>query len=111
MVCLSGVRFCFGSFQGGVVRLLFAWWLLGSRLESVAAPVDRDNLGVMEQAVEYRAGGGHIAEQLAPFFDGSVGSHHGGTVFVATHDDLQEDFAAFCWEDFQPLAHLTRLRP
>ena len=52
-------------------------------LESVAAPVDRDNLGVMEQAVEYRAGGGYIAEQFAPFFDGSVRSHHGGAVFVA----------------------------
>ena len=68
MASLSGFRFCFGSFQG-VVRLLFAWWLLGGRLESVAAPVDRDNLGVMEQAVEYRAGGGHIAEQFAPFFN------------------------------------------
>ena len=81
--------------------LLSAWWLLGGWLESIAAPVDRDNLGVMKQAVEYRAGGGYIAEQFAPFFDGSVGSHHGGTVFVATHDDLQEDFAAFCGEDFQ----------
>jgi hypothetical protein len=102
LVSLSGFRFCFGSFQGRVVRLLFAWWLFGGWLESVAAPVDRDNLGVMEQAVEYRAGGGYIAEQFAPFFDGSVGSHHGGTVFVATHDDLQEDFAGFCGEDFQP---------
>ncbi len=64
MVSLSGFRFCFGSFQG-VVRLLFAWWLLGGWLESVAAPIDRDNLGVMKQAVEYRASGGHIAEQFA----------------------------------------------
>ena len=55
----------FGSFQRWLSGLLFAWWLLGGRLESVAAPVDRDNLGVMKQAVEYRAGGGHIAEQFA----------------------------------------------
>jgi hypothetical protein len=82
--------------------LLFDWWLLGGWLESVAAPIHRDNLGVMKQAVEDRAGGGHIAEQSAPFFDGSVGSHYGGAVFVATHDDLQEDFVTFCGEDFQP---------
>ncbi len=72
------------------------------RLESVASAVDRDDLGVMEQAVEDGAGGRHIAEQLAPFFDGSVGGHHGGTVFVAAHDDLQEDFAAFWRKDFEP---------
>ena len=84
MVSFSGFRFCFGSFQG-VVRLLFACWLLGGWLESVAAPIDRDNLGVMKQAVEYRRRR-HIAEQFAPFFHGSVGSHHGRAVFVATHD-------------------------
>ncbi len=88
----------------GVVLLLFAWRLLGVWLESVAAPVDRNNLGVMEQAVEYSAGGGDIAEQFAPFFNGTIGGHHGGAVFVATHDDLQEDFAAFWREDFQ--AHI-----
>jgi CheY-like chemotaxis protein len=49
----------------GSCPLLFAWWLLSGWLESVAAAVDRDNLGVMEQAVEYRAGGGDIAEQFA----------------------------------------------
>src|SRR6266446_10745187 len=80
-------RFSFGSF-----RLLFALRLLGVWLESVAAPGDRDNLGVVEQAIENGAGGGYIAKQFAPFFNGSVRSHHGGAVFVAAHNELQEDF-------------------
>jgi hypothetical protein len=57
----------FWRFSKEVVRLLFAWRLLEGWLESVAAPVDRDNLGMMEQAVENGAGSGHITEQLAPW--------------------------------------------
>jgi thioredoxin reductase len=30
------------------------------------------NVGVVEQAIENGASGGHIAQQLAPFFDGAV---------------------------------------
>ena len=50
---------------------------------------------MMKQAVEDRAGGRDIAEQFAPFFDGSIGGHHGGTVLVTAHDDFQKDLAAF----------------
>ena len=46
-------------------------------LEPVTATVDRNDLGVMKQAVEDGAGSRHIAEQFAPFFDRSIGSHHG----------------------------------
>ena len=56
----------------------------------------------MEQAVEDRAGGRNIAEQLSPFFDGSIRGHHGRTVFVPTHDDFQEDLATFLRQDFEP---------
>ena len=52
----------FWKFSKVVVQLLFAWRLLGGWLKSVTAPVDRDNLGVMKQAVEYRAGGGGDSE-------------------------------------------------
>ena len=56
---------------------------------------------MMQQAVEDRAGGRDIAEQFAPFFDRSIGSHHGGTVLVTAHDDFQEDLAAFLRQDFE----------
>jgi hypothetical protein len=62
-VTRGGFGFCFKNFQA-VVRLLFAWRLLGIWLESVAAAVNRDNLGVMEQAIENGAGGGYVAKQL-----------------------------------------------
>ena len=56
---------------------------------------------MMKQAVEDRAGGRDIAEQFAPFFDGSIGSHHGGPVLVTAHDDFQEDLATFLRQDFE----------
>ena len=56
---------------------------------------------MVEQAIENGAGGRHIAQQFAPFFDRPVRGHHGGAVFVAAHDNLQEDFAAFRGKDLE----------
>src|SRR6516162_8474181 len=75
--------------------------LLKLGLKSVAWAVDSDNLSMAKQAIENGAGGRHIAEQFAPFFDRPVRGHHGGAVFVAAHDDLQEDFAAFWGKDLE----------
>jgi hypothetical protein len=55
-------------------------------LKPVTTAVYRDDLSVVEQAVKDGASGGHIAEQFAPFLDGSIGSHHSGAVFVTAHD-------------------------
>ena len=60
----------------------------GFGLESVTSTVDGDDFGMMKQAVEDRAGGRDIAEQFAPFFDRSIGSHHSGAVFVTAHDEF-----------------------
>ena len=48
------------------------WGLLSAWVESVASPGNSDNLSVVEQAIENGAGGGHIAQQLAPFFYGAL---------------------------------------
>jgi hypothetical protein len=45
---------------------------------------------------------GDVAQKFSPFFDGTIGGHQGGAVFVAGHDDLQEDFAAFWRQDLEP---------
>ena len=37
---------------------------------------------MVEQAVKDGAGGRDVTEQLAPFFDGTIGRHHGRTVLV-----------------------------
>ena len=76
--------------------------LVHTVLEPVTASGDRDDFGVMEQPIENGAGGGDVAQELSPFFDGTIGSHQGGAVFIATHDDLQEDFAAFGRQDLEP---------
>jgi hypothetical protein len=75
--------------------------VIGTLLEPIAAPGYGDHLGVMEKSVEDGAGGRHVAKELSPFLDGTVGGHQGGAVFVAAHDDLQEDFAALGWQDLE----------
>ena len=70
-------------------------------LEPVAASGDGDDFCVVEQAVEDGAGGGDVAQELAPFLDGAVGSHERGAVFIAAYDDFQEDFPALGRQDFE----------
>ena len=76
--------------------------MLGAFLEAITPSVDRDQLGVMERAIEDGAGGRHIAQKFAPLFDGPVGGRHGGSVFISAHNDFQKDFTAFSRKDFQP---------
>ncbi len=61
----------------------------GFGLESIASTVQGNDLCMMKQSLEDGAGGGHIAEQFTPFFDGTIGGHHGRTVLVTTHDNFQ----------------------
>ena len=80
---------------GVLVGLLGRFFLFGLALifEAVAAAGDGDGLGVVEEAIQDGTGGGHVAQELAPVFDGPVAGHDGGTVFVAAHDHFQEVFA------------------
>ena len=74
-------------------------------VEAVAGAGDSDDVGAVEESVEDGAGCGDVAEELAPFFNGAVGGHEGGSVFVSAHDDFQEDFAAAGGEVFE--AHVV----
>ena len=56
---------------------------------------------MMEQAIKDGAGSGNIAQEFTPFFDGTIGGHHGGSVFVAAHNEFQEDFPTFLRQDFK----------
>ena len=40
--------------------------MIGTVLEPIAAPGDRDHFGVVEQSVEDGAGGRDVAEELSP---------------------------------------------
>ena len=93
-----------------IVSLILLWrgfglggcTLVRAVLEPVAASGYRNHFGVVEQSIKDGAGGRHVAKELSPFLDGAVGGHQGGSVFVATHDDLQEDLAAFGRQDLEP---------
>ena len=67
-------------------------------LGAVAFALDFDEVGMVEESVEDGGGGRNIADEFAPFFEGTVGGHEGGAEFVAAHDDLEEVFAGFGWE-------------
>ena len=71
-------------------------------LKPVTSTVDGDDFGMMQQAIEDGTCSEDIAEQLSPFFGGSIRGHHGRTVFVPTHDDFQEDLATLLRQDFEP---------
>ena len=49
-------------------------------------------MAVMQHAIEHRGDRGHIAQQFAPVFHGTVGGQHGAGALVAAHDDLQQFF-------------------
>lgn len=70
--------------------------------QAIAAALDLDDFGVMKKAVQNGGGRGNVIEQLAPFFDRTVGSHQCGTGLVSAHDDFQQHFARLGREDFQP---------
>ena len=55
-------------------------------LEPVTSTIDGNDLGVTEQAIQDCAGGGYIAQQLTPFFDGPIGGHYGGAVFITSRE-------------------------
>ena len=63
--------------------------------EAVAVAFDLDDFCVVQEAVEYGCGGRDVADELAPFFEGSVLGHECGAHFVASHDNLKEIFAGF----------------
>ncbi len=70
-------------------------------LEPVTSAGDGDGLGVVQEAVQDGRGAGHIAQELAPFFDGSVAGHDRRAVFITAHDDFQQVFGAVFGQAFE----------
>ena len=62
--------------------------------EPVAPARDGDGLGMVQETVQDGRGAGHIAQELAPFFDGPVAGHDRRPVFVTAHDHFQQVFGA-----------------
>ena len=71
----------------------------------VAFALDFEDVGVVEKAVENGGGGGDVADEFTPFFEGAIGGHERGEELVAAHDDLEEVFAGFGRELFD--AHVV----
>src|SRR2546425_12271478 len=60
------IGFIFFAF--GFLALFRGRWQV---LDAVTAPADGDGLGVVQEAIQDRPGGGHIVQEFAPFFQGT----------------------------------------
>jgi len=94
--------------QAAILHELFFLREPFSVLQTIASPFHLDALGVVNKAVQNGCGGGNIVEEFSPLLDRSVGSHKGGSVFIKSHDNLQENFDGFGWQNSQ--AHVVDLQ-
>ena len=60
----------------------------------VALSRDRDDLGVMQEAIQDGRGAGNVTDQFAPIFKRSIARHHSAAGLITPHDDLEEVLAA-----------------
>ena len=77
----------------GVVRSLTRG-VLPAALEPVALAVHFQDVDVVGEAVQQRAGKAFRAEDLSPLIEGEVGGHQDGTPLLALAEDLEEQFSA-----------------
>ena len=60
----------------------------------VALTCHRDDLGVVQEAVQDSGGRWYVSEQLAAILQRSIGRHNGGTSFITTHHNPKQKLAA-----------------
>src|SRR5690606_25417565 len=74
--------------RGGLVAQAVA-----TELGAPASGAALEHVSVVEQSVEEGAGGGVVAEDLAPVLDRAVGGEDGRGTLVAAHDDFEDVLA------------------
>ncbi len=62
----------------------------GPVLHAVACAGDRDDLGMVEEAVEQGAGQDVIAQQRAPLGEAGVAGEQNGSFLIAGRDEFEE---------------------
>ena len=67
---------------------------IGMGAQAVAGPLDLDDDGVVQEAIEERGGDDGIAEDLAPFGEAAVRGQDHGAFLVAGVDELEEEVGA-----------------
>jgi len=70
--------------------------------QTVAATRDLNNFSLLEEPIQDGRGRRHVAQELAPFFNGPIGGHEGGAILVSADNDLQENLGAFGREVLHP---------
>jgi len=61
---------------------------------SVAVPFHREDLGVVDEAIDERGGGGGVGKDGRPVAEGQVGRYHETAFFIPAADDLKEEIGS-----------------
>ena len=69
--------------------------------EPVTPPGNGNSLGVVQEAVQDRAGRRHVAQEFAPFFQWPVAGHDGGPIFIPAHDHFKKVLAGVLGQLFE----------
>ena len=81
--------------MGWVVGSVCRWGLTAAALvEPVAVSVHLEDVDVMGETVEERAGQAFEAEHLGPFVKRQVGGDQGGAAFIALAEHLEQKLGA-----------------
>lgn len=87
---LISLYFLFYSYQDLISSTLYFFFhyfrLRGLIFKPIAFAGYLDYLGILQKAVQDGRGGGHIADEFAPFVQRPVGGHDVGTQLMAAHD-------------------------
>ena len=80
--------------ESGLVRIIrdLGGGVLPAALEAVAVAVHLQDVDVMGEAVQQRAGEMFGAEHVSPLVERKIGGHQDGAAFVALAEDLEEQF-------------------
>ncbi len=91
---VCGVYFAIDGFGSFIRWALSAFPARGGLLEAVAFAIELQDMNMMRQAVQQRAGETLAAKNSCPFLKRQIGVDDGRSAFVPLAEDLEEQFGA-----------------
>ena len=69
--------------------------------QAVTFTFERDDLGMLEQPVQYRPGGRDVSNEFSPVFNRTVAGHQCRTQFITPHYHFKKIFAGIFRQLFE----------
>ena len=78
------------SDRGGALGLVALRGLLLRLMAAHRGALQRDPMGLVDQAIEDRVGKGGVADAVVPVLEGELTGHEGGAAAVAVFEDFEQ---------------------